>query len=79
MARRFAQAARPGAYLRVIVPGELGAGDAIEVVSRPPHGICVGLVFRAIVLDDGLAARAAEAPELPPALADWLRERAAVA
>ena len=80
MVKRFAQVARPGAYLRVIVPGELGAGDAIEVVSRPPHDICIGLVFRAIMHDDdGLAARAAAAPELPPALAAWLRGRAAAA
>jgi MOSC domain-containing protein YiiM len=80
MVKRFAQVARPGAYLRVIVPGELGAGDAIEVISWPPHDICVGLVFRAIMHDDGgLAARAAAAPELPPALAAWLRERAAAA
>ena len=80
MVKRFAQVARPGAYLRVIVPGELGAGDPVEVVSRPPHDICVGLVFRAIMHDDvGLAARAAAAPELPPALAAWLRGRAAAA
>ena len=76
MVKRFAEAARPGAYLRVIAPGELGAGDAVEVVSRPPHDIRVGLVFRAILQDDALAARAAAAPELPPALATWLRERA---
>jgi MOSC domain-containing protein YiiM len=79
MVKRFAQVARPGAYLRVLVPGQLGAGDAIEVLSRPPHDICVGLVFRAILHDDALAARAAAAPELPPALAAWLRERAAAA
>ena len=80
MVKRFAQASRPGAYLRVIVPGELGARDPVEVVSRPPHDICVGLVFRAIMHDDdGLAARAAAAPELPPALAAWLHGRAAAA
>ena len=27
MVKRFAQVARPGAYLRVLVPGQLGAGD----------------------------------------------------
>jgi MOSC domain-containing protein YiiM len=80
MVKRFAQVARPGAYLRVLVPGDLAAGDPVEVVSRPPHDICVGLVFRAIMHeDDGLAARAAEAPELPPALAAWLRGRAPAA
>ena len=29
--KRFARAARPGAYLRIVEEGELGAGDAIEV------------------------------------------------
>ena len=77
MVRRFAEAARPGAYLRVVVPGELGAGDAIEVVSRPPHDVSIGLVFRAIMHDDALAAPAAAAPELPAPLAAWLRARAA--
>jgi len=77
MVRRFAEVARPGAYLRVVVPGELGAGDAIEVVSRPPHDVSIGLVFRAIMHDDALAARAAAAPELPAPLAAWLSARAA--
>jgi MOSC domain-containing protein YiiM len=30
-----------GLHLRVLVPGELGAGDAIEVLARPAHGITV--------------------------------------
>ena len=34
--RRFALAERPGAYLRVVTPGELGAGDAVEVSPGPP-------------------------------------------
>jgi MOSC domain-containing protein YiiM len=77
MLRRFAHASRPGAYLRIVREGELGAGDAVEILSRPEHGITVGLVGDAILLDDDLAARAAQAPELPASLAAWLRERAA--
>jgi MOSC domain-containing protein YiiM len=77
MLRRFAQASRPGAYLRIAREGELGAGDAVEVLSRPAHGVTVGLVGDAILLDDTLVARAAQAPELPGSLAAWLRERAA--
>ncbi|HEX4691060.1 MAG TPA: MOSC domain-containing protein [Solirubrobacteraceae bacterium] len=77
MVRRFGEAARPGAYLRIVREGELGAGDAVEIVSRPAHGITVGLVGDAILLDDDLAARAAQAPELPASMAEWLRERAA--
>ena len=34
MVKRFAQASRPGAYLRIVAEGELGAGDAIEVARR---------------------------------------------
>ncbi len=34
--KRFAQAGRPGAYLRVVTPGELRAGDEVEVSPGPP-------------------------------------------
>jgi len=34
--RRFAAAERPGAYLRVVAPGELRAGDPVEVSPGPP-------------------------------------------
>jgi MOSC domain-containing protein YiiM len=39
--RRFTEANRTGAYLRVVEPGELGAGDAVEILSRPTHGVSV--------------------------------------
>src|SRR3954454_8759304 len=35
MVKRCAAARRPGAYLRIVTEGELGAGDGIEIVSRP--------------------------------------------
>jgi MOSC domain-containing protein YiiM len=35
MLRRFAHAGRPGAYLRIVQEGELGAGDEVEIVRRP--------------------------------------------
>ncbi len=77
MVKRFAQASRPGAYLRIVREGEVGAGDAIEVVARPEHGVTVRDVSDAILLDEGLLASAASAPELPAELAAWMRERAA--
>ncbi len=77
MVRRFARAGRPGAYLRIVREGELGAGDAVEILSRPEHGITIALVARAIVSGGALLATAAGAPALPPDLAAWLRERAA--
>jgi MOSC domain-containing protein YiiM len=75
--RRFTLAGRPGAYLRIRTEGKLGAGDAVDVTSRPAHGITVALVARALMVDHGLLAQAAAAPELPADLADWMLERAA--
>lgn len=40
-ARRFAEDRRPGAYLRVVVPGTIQAGDPIEVVHQPGSGTTV--------------------------------------
>ncbi|MDP9384118.1 MAG: MOSC domain-containing protein [Actinomycetota bacterium] len=77
MVRRFGEGARPGAYLRILAEGELGAGDAVEVLHRPAHDVTVELVSRAILLDDSLLEHAASAPELPAELAEWMRERAA--
>jgi MOSC domain-containing protein YiiM len=77
MVRRFGEAARPGAYLRIVTPGTLEAGDAVEVLSRPDHGVTVALVSRAILLDESLLEQAAAAPQLPAGLAEWMRERAA--
>ena len=77
MVKRFAQASRPGAYLRIVREGTLGAGDAIEVISRPSHGVTVRDVSDAILLDEALLAHAASAPELPTELAEWMRSRAA--
>lgn len=37
--KRFTHAGRPGAYLRVLEAGEMAAGDTIEIVSRPDHGV----------------------------------------
>jgi hypothetical protein len=74
--RRFAAAGRPGAYLRVIREGDIGAGDQIDVVSRPVHGVTSALVSRAILREPQLLATAEQAPELPAGLRAWMRERA---
>lgn len=74
--KRFAVAGRPGAYLRVIREGDIGAGDAIEVLSRPPHGVTSALVSRAILGEPHLVAAAMRAPELPGELLGWMQSRA---
>jgi len=75
--KRFAAAARPGAYLRVIREGDLGAGDAIEVVSRPAHGVTSALVSRALLSEPRLLSVAQQATELPGALRAWMQSRSA--
>ncbi|MFD5399822.1 MOSC domain-containing protein [Streptomyces sp. NPDC127097] len=59
--RRFTQAAVPGAYLRVIEPGEIRAGDAVEVAHRPDHEVTIGMVFRALTTRRELLPRLLEA------------------
>src|SRR6516225_4883429 len=55
--RRFTEALRPGAYLRIVVEGELGGGDAILVVDRPDHDLTVRDVFRIYTRDREEAGR----------------------
>jgi MOSC domain-containing protein YiiM len=78
--RRFGQASRPGAYLRIIEGGELGAGDEVQVdvASRPDHGVTVRLVSDAILIDPGLIPQVLRAPELLPSLRVWMVGRRSV-
>lgn len=71
--KRFTQHGAPGAYLRVLQAGEIGAGDEVEVVQRPDHGVTIGEVFRALTGDRSLAARLLEAPQLPDEAKDRAR------
>ena len=47
--KRFAQDLRPGAYLRVVVPGTVRAGDPVEVVHRPGTGVTVTSWFAEVI------------------------------
>ncbi|MFI7383126.1 MOSC domain-containing protein [Streptomyces sp. NPDC049813] len=55
--KRFTREQRPGAYLRVIEPGEIRAGDAIEIVHRPAHEVTVAFEFRALMTERELLPR----------------------
>ena len=59
--KTFTADARPGAYLAVVVPGDISAGDTIEVVHRPDHDVTVSLVFRALTTERELLPRLAAA------------------
>lgn len=75
MTRRFEKALRPGAYLRVITEGEVGAGDELEVLSRPAHGFTVFDGSRIYHRDRAEAAALLEIEELAPPLKKWARKR----
>ncbi|MGV9556568.1 MOSC domain-containing protein [Streptomyces sp. NPDC003522] len=45
--RRFTRKAATGAYLRVITPGEIRAGDAVEIVHLPEHEVTARMEFQA--------------------------------
>ena len=67
LVKRFTARGAPGAYLRVLETGELGAGDAIEVVSRPDHGVTIDLTFRAWTTQKYRAAELAPVLDVLPA------------
>lgn len=53
--RRFTERGDVGAYLRVVAGGSVAAGDPVEVVSRPRHGVSVRALFAGA--DVGLLSR----------------------
>ncbi len=59
--KRFIAYGAPGAYLRVLEPGQVEAGDDIEVIHRPEHDVTLGLALRALTVERGLLIRLAPA------------------
>jgi MOSC domain-containing protein YiiM len=75
--KRFTVRAVPGAYLRVIVPGEIRAGDPVVVVSRPEHDVTIGLTFRALTREPELLPRLLAADALPEKIRELATRRIA--
>ncbi|MDF6046399.1 MOSC domain-containing protein [Streptomyces sp. JH14] len=73
--KRFTQAALPGAYLRVIEPGAIRAGDPVEIVHRPDHGVTVALAFRAMTREPELLPGLLIADALPEEDKESIRRR----
>jgi MOSC domain-containing protein YiiM len=71
--KRFTAHAAPGAYLRVVQAGDVGAGDTVTVTDVPDHGVTIGEVFRAVNGEVALLPRLLAAAELP----DRVRAKAA--
>lgn len=67
--KRFQAEGRMGAYFRIAREGDVGAGDAIEIVSRPEHGVTLGDMVGALQ-DPSKAELLRRVPGLP---AFWRR------
>ena len=73
--RTFTAENRPGAYLRVVAPGDVRGGDPVEVVDRPAHGVTIALAFRAYLTERHLLPELLAIDGLPDDLRATLRQR----
>jgi MOSC domain-containing protein YiiM len=70
--KRFGRAGRPGAYLRILEEGDVGEGDAVEVVSQPDHEVSMRLAAHAVLIDRSRLPELLEAPALLPDWREWI-------
>lgn len=82
--RSFRQGGRPGAYLRVLTPGPVQAGDPVEVLDRPSASVSVAAVLEAFYTKDvevirRMIAVPGHSSRYEAMLADWLGTEPAVA
>ena len=72
--RRFTETLRPGAYLRIVSEGDVGAGDAVDLVSKPDHDLTVRDVFRIYTRDRNESGRIVDVPQMSAAWKRWARD-----
>jgi MOSC domain-containing protein YiiM len=83
MVKRFLASGRSGFYVAVTREGEVGAGDAIEVLSRDANAVSIAEITRLYVTRRYRAAdvdsiqRALKVDALPDSWKDYFRERLA--
>jgi MOSC domain-containing protein YiiM len=73
--KTFTRRAVPGAYLRVITPGSVTAGDSVQILNRPKHDVTIGLVFRALTTEPDLLPHLLAADALPEEAKTLARNR----
>ncbi len=69
--RRFTEALRPGAYLRIIVEGDLATGDDVRVTDRPDHDLSIRDIFRIFSRDRDEAERLLAVPQVSESWRTW--------
>ena len=74
MIKRFLESRRTGFYLSVAVEGDLGAGDAIEIVDRHPAAVSIPELLRMYLKEDVAPDRLREAIAVPVLADAWRRD-----
>ncbi len=72
--RRFTEAMRPGAYLRIIVEGDVAAGDEIKIVERPQHDLTVRDIFRIYTREREEVERLLSVPQISGSWRAWAED-----
>jgi MOSC domain-containing protein YiiM len=72
--RRFTEVLRPGAYLRIVVEGDVGAGDKIRVIEKPNHDLTVRHVFRIYTRDRHEVDRLLAVPAMSESWRSWAND-----
>src|SRR3954451_21794502 len=72
--RRFTEALRPGAYLRIVVEGDVGAGDEVQVLSRPDHDLTIRDVLRIYAFDRQEVGRLLAIPRMSESWRRWVEQ-----
>jgi MOSC domain-containing protein YiiM len=72
--RRFTESLRPGAYLRLVVEGDVGAGDEIRAVERPDHDLTIRDVFRIYTRDHDEVRRLLSVPRMSESWRRWAND-----
>lgn len=72
--RRFTEALRPGTYLRIIVDGDVAAGDEIRIIERPAHELTVCDVFRIYTRDREEVEQLLAVPRISESWRGWAQQ-----
>jgi MOSC domain-containing protein YiiM len=73
--KRFGAERRSGAYLRVVHPGDVRAGDRVEILDRPAHGVTIGESYHAWLHDSARLRQYLELDGLPAGLRSDIRRK----
>jgi MOSC domain-containing protein YiiM len=73
--KTFARENRPGSYLRVLATGDVRAGDTVEILDRPAHGVTIAAAFHAWMTEPARLVDLLHIDGLPEELKAEIRSR----